>query len=331
MAGGFGYFFGGVAQGLQSGMSWKEKKLELKEKKRAREEAEKLKEQVASEMKEFTAKIDEAIKEGWTEQEIREINVAYLAASKDLRSHFEGVMKYINEGHIAEAKSQMDFINDFTNNLMGSLDSLQSKDVAGFYDSVTSMLTDESALQVVEVHKSIAENMAKSREEQEAKQMEQATAARNQLFKQGTYYNSLQEAQAATAGQENIDIKFDKNMNAFYAEQKGMTPRDYKDEGVTGSAGTSGVTGNTSIIDETVGEKVESGGLGGIIKKGWNYLFGGGETPSVTGTTSNPRAQKANPNVTGSLQAEKGYSIGEIIEVNGTKFRFVGDDRWEPI
>lgn len=298
MAGGFGYFFGGMAQGLESGMSWKQKKLELQEKREAKEELEKLKEQTAREIKDFSTKLDSVIGDGFTEQEMREINVAYLAASKDLQGHFEGVMKYINEGHIAEAQSQMEFINDFTDNLMSSLDSLQSKDVAGFYDSIANTITLEGGKKVLETHKSMVTEMAKSREAQEAQRMEQATNARNQLFNQGTYYNSLEEAQAATEGQKNINIKFDKDMNAYYLEQIGMTPRDYKDEGVTGASGTAGVTGAAGVtpseIDQEL-EKVESTGLGGWVKNTWNSLFGNQQTPSVTGTRGNPRAQKANP------------------------------------
>jgi hypothetical protein len=299
MAGGFGYFFGGMAQGLESGMSWKQKKLELKEKREAKEELKKLKEQTAKEIKDFSAKLDERIKDGWTEQELQEINVAYLAASKDLQSHFQGVMSYINEGHIAEAQSEMEFIGDFTENLMGSLESLQSKDVAGFYDSIANSITSEQGQKILETHKSMVSEMAKSREAKETQRMEQATNARNQLFNQGTYYNSLEEAQKATQGQKNVDIKFDKDMNAYYAEQIGMTPRDYKEEGVTGSAGTSGVTGTAggtpTEIDNALNVQVENTGLGSKIKGAWNSLFGNKQTPSVTGTTGNPRAQKANP------------------------------------
>lgn len=335
MAGGFGYFFGGMAQGLESGMSWKQKKLELQEKREAKEELKKLKEQTAREIKDFSTKLDSVIGDGFTEQEMREINVAYLAASKDLQAHFEGVMKYINEGHINEAKSQMDFINDFTDNLMSSLDSLQSKDVAGFYDSIANTITLEGGKKVLETHKSMVTEMAKSREAQEAQRMEQATNARNQLFNQGTYYNSLEEAQKATQGQKNVNIKFDKDMNAYYPEQIGMTPK--QESGVTGSTGNAGVTGTVggtpAEIDQGL-EKVESTGLGGWVKNTWNSLFGNKQTPSVNnnvGSNYLNNQNLGNPNVAQNLTPENQYKIGDIVTVNGTNFRFVGEDRWEPI
>ena len=108
---GAGYFWGGLAQGIQTGINYKMQLDEAKERKRLREEEKQLEAQLLQQAQELGKIIDSQIADGdYSYEDYISAMPKAMALSQEIRKDFVSIINDLYSGNVARAKQELELV-----------------------------------------------------------------------------------------------------------------------------------------------------------------------------------------------------------------------------
>lgn len=121
---GAGYFWGGLAQGLQAGVNLYTQLEDIKGRKKKRQEAEELKQRIVLESQKVADFIDDAYRDGRIDDdEWRQWNTLYVALLPEAQERFQKINELILKREYDKAKQEMEFVSSLSDEIIGSVKS----------------------------------------------------------------------------------------------------------------------------------------------------------------------------------------------------------------
>lgn len=164
MAQGSGYFWGGFAQGLGSGIQYKLQIDEAKERKRAKEEAKQLQSQIIMEGKRFGEAIDEAYADGnFTDTDYAKLVGLATAAMPELQDRFLSIAKELRSGRLEQAKTEMEALKSTMSYFKDiNFAKLSSEDIDSLFTELDKQFVSPQGKQTLSIAKEYARTKYKT-------------------------------------------------------------------------------------------------------------------------------------------------------------------------
>lgn len=164
MAQGSGYFWGGFAQGLGSGIQYKLQIDEAKERKRAKEEAKQLQSQIIMEGKRFGEAIDEAYADGnFTDTDYAKLVGLATAAMPELQDRFLSIAKELRSGRLEQAKTEMEALKSTMSYFKDiNFAKLSSEDIDSLFTELDKRFVSPQGKQTLSIAKEYARTKYKT-------------------------------------------------------------------------------------------------------------------------------------------------------------------------
>jgi len=160
-----GYFKQGLASGISQGMQWGQQILDIRERKKLKEELQKEKDKILTQTNELIKMIDTYGADNlYSDSEILSLQTFALSASAEVQNRFMPIIENINAGNIKQASEQIKQIDEYVNYIMG-LDLTPGQveaSIKSFKDG--GFITSEKALRYFEAQENMVKEAIKARE-----------------------------------------------------------------------------------------------------------------------------------------------------------------------
>lgn len=166
-----GYFLQGLAGGISQGMEWGQNILDIRERKKAKDDAIKLKDKLLQQGNTFTKMINDYGPE-YSDEEALSLQTYSLGCIAEIQDRFKPVLDNIKAGRTEQAKEQIKQIDEYANYLF-TLDLTPGqveKSINNFMDS--GLITSEKALNYFKAKENILKRKTEAREMQPAETKE---------------------------------------------------------------------------------------------------------------------------------------------------------------
>lgn len=148
MAGFGGYFFQGMASGLQSGFNMGQMKWQQNEKKKLQKKQDEMMETSTV----FNSMVSQLGEDGvYSEDDMMKINTAYMALGYEVKDRVDGTYKAIQAMDTKTIESN----NQWFDLAIGTTADMNAEDAQGIFDTVRPFITGEKALKTFDAYESI--------------------------------------------------------------------------------------------------------------------------------------------------------------------------------
>lgn len=109
-----GLFMGGMAQGISQGINWGTQLMDIRERKKARDEAKKQQEKITFQASELSKKLDQYGADGlYSDSELLDVKTIMLSGAAEVQERFKPIIENIEKGNTKEAQEQIKMIDEY--------------------------------------------------------------------------------------------------------------------------------------------------------------------------------------------------------------------------
>lgn len=187
-----GYAMQGFSQGVNQGLTWRQKREELKEKREEKKKAEELKVKIETQIAKAGRDLYSKINGDMDMDTFNKWQTGLLAFAPEVQSHFSNISDYLHKGLISEAQGEMELLDSMTDYLVDAAQS--GADIDALIPEMEKMFESDKALQTFQVYQESAREVAEQARTQ--RDQEQARLQQEQERAGAGIYDNLEDLKA---------------------------------------------------------------------------------------------------------------------------------------